>query len=112
MSYSVHRGLILLSTDPTAPPENVTVTTVGSTYAELSWDAPDSSGHNGVIRFYTVLVIEVETETNVSLTSISTQITLTDLHPFYTYRISVAAVTISPGPYSVQVSLRTLQDGM
>lgn len=88
------------------------VTKVGSTSVEVVWSEPDSSGHNGVIRSYTVLLSEVQGETSFNLTSTSTQVTVTNLHPFYTYRISVAAVTISPGPYSTQVTVTTLQDGV
>lgn len=88
------------------------MTEVRSTYVELNWNAPDPSKHNGVIRFYTVLVIEEETGSNTSFTSTSTQITVTSLHPFYTYQISVAAVTVSAGPYSPPVTLQTLEDGM
>lgn len=88
------------------------VTMVGSTSVEVVWSEPDSRGHNGVIRSYILLISEVEGETSFNLASTSTQVTVTNLHPFYTYRISVAAITISPGPYSTQVTITTLQDGM
>ena len=99
-------------TDPTAPPSNLTISEVGSTYVELRWNAPHSSEHNGIIRFYTVIVSEVETNRSFSLNSISTQTTVTNLHPFYLYNFTVAAVTVASGPYSVQQSIRTLEDGI
>ena len=101
-----------LLTDPTASPSNLTISEVGSTYVELMWNAPHSSEHNGIIRFYIVIVSEVETNTNFSLSSSSTQTTVTNLHPFYLYYFTVAAVTIGSGPFSDQQSIRTLEDGM
>ena len=78
----------------------------------MRWNAPDPSEHNGIIRFYEVFIIEEETGRNFTLTSTNTQIVATDLHPFYTYNVTVAAVTISPGPYSQHLVFKTLQDGM
>lgn len=65
-----------------------------------------------MIRFYRVFITEDVTGRNFTVTSTTNEIVATDLHPFYTYSISVAAVTVSPGPYSQQMSFRTLQDGM
>lgn len=97
---------------PSLSPGNVMVTKIGSTFVEVVWSEPDLSGHNGVIRSYTLLINELQGDTSFNLTSTSTQVTVTNLHPFYMYSISVAAVTTSPGPYSIQVAVTTLQDGM
>lgn len=112
LSRLLYYGKIVVSTDPTAPPDSLTVTSIGSTYVEVRWNAPDSSEHNGIIRFYKVFILEEGTGRNFTLTSTNTQIVATDLHPFYTYNVSVAAVTISPGPYSQHLLFRTLEDGM
>ena len=32
------------------------------------------------------------------------------LHPFYTYNISVSAVTVAAGPYTEPYTIRTLED--
>lgn len=109
--YAVKCNLIdINSTDPTAAPDGLIIVSIGSNYAEMRWNAPDPTDHNGIIRFYRVFITEEVTGRNFTLTSTTTQIVATDLHPFYTYTISVAAVTISPGPYSEQLSFRTLQD--
>ena len=96
---------------PTAAPDGVTIGNIGPNHAELSWSEPHSDDHNGIIRFYTVTIVEEETSTNFSLVSTSTSILLTDLHPFYSYNVSVAAVTTSPGPVSPTLTFRTLQAG-
>ena len=41
-----------------------------------------------------------------------TQITIENLHPFYKYNLTVAAVTVSEGPHSAVVSITTDQHGM
>ena len=45
------------------------------------------------------------------LTSVTTSVDAADLHPYYTYTITVSAVTIGEGPYSSAISLQTLEDG-
>lgn len=44
------------------------------------------------------------------MTSSTLDIVLTNLHPYYTYIISVAAYTITAGPFSDPVSVTTVQD--
>lgn len=46
-----------------------------------------------------------------SLSSASAEITLFSLHPFYSYEISIAAVTIAPGPSSIPIVVRTDPNG-
>ena len=41
-----------------------------------------------------------------------TNITLSSLHPFYSYQCYVAAITVATGPFSDPVNVRTLQAGM
>ena len=41
----------------------------------------------------------------------STHTTLTDLHPFYTYSISVAAETVDIGPFTAEVTAQMPEDG-
>jgi hypothetical protein len=94
---------------PSASPDNLRVDVLGPNYAELTWDEPSPDSHNGIIRFYTLSIVEEETFTNFTLTSSNTRILMTYLHPFYNYSVTVAAVTASPGPFSQQLTFRTLQ---
>lgn len=97
--------------DPSASPNGLVVTSVGVDYAEVRWNAPDSTDHNGIIRFYILIFMEQETAMNFTLTSTSTRLIITTLHPFYTYNVTIAAVTISPGPFSEHLMFMTLEDG-
>ena len=77
----------------------------------LSWNPPEASQQNGVIRSYIAIVREEETGRNFSVKSTNTELRIGNLHPFYTYRFAVAAVTISQGPFTNEYVLQTLEDG-
>ena len=96
---------------PSLPPRNVQGSVASSTNILLTWEAPVSSGQNGIIQHYVVRVTEVETMREFLLTSVTTSISAVDLHPYYTYSFTVAAVTIGQGPSTPALSLQTLEDG-
>lgn len=77
----------------------------------IEWKPPHEENRNGVIDHYMVNISETETEQHYQEVSISPSLTLSDLHPFYTYQISVAAVTIGVGPYSALTTFRMLEAG-
>ena len=53
----------------------------------------------------------LESEENIHLMSNSTAIDLDLLHPYYTYRIVISAVTIGPGPLSSAYNVTTDEEG-
>ena len=77
----------------------------------LSWNPPETSQQNGVIRSYIVNVLEEETGRSFSVNSTNTELSIRNLHPFYIYHFAVAAVTISQGPFAYEYVLQTLEDG-
>ena len=78
---------------------------------QISWSQPPSKEQNGIIRSYIVNIIITKTGQQIQRTTTNTAITAENLHPYYNYRISVAAVTVATGPYSAVHSLQTEQDG-
>ena len=67
-----------------------------------------------IIISYTVLLIELPTNTNFTYQrgGYHTEIFVTDLHPYYEYSCSVAAETsVGLGPFSAPFTLTTHQDG-
>lgn len=82
-----------------------------STQILITWNDPPEDDFNGIIRSYDIQLEEQETQTVTVLTSVTTQITLSSLHPYYNYNISVAAVTVSRGPFSSPVSVITDEAG-
>ena len=101
---------------PTVVPSSVPVrfqgTTVNSTTIQLYWDPPPLADQNGVIRRYLINISVVETGSFFQLASQTNTLNISGLHPYYTYTLTVAAVTIGPGPYGLVLTIRMPEDGM
>ena len=117
-AYTIDRGpyssVVTVLTDesvPIAPPQEVTADEVTSFYLTLTWNPPPFEETNGMIRYYRVRVSEIETGTSMFVTSNETEITISDLHPYYTYECNVAAFTIDLGPYSNAITIQLLEEG-
>ena len=67
---------------------------------------------NGIVKFYVINLTEVESGMQSRHSINQTQITIENLHPFYTYNLTVAAVTVSEGPHTEVVSIMTDQQGL
>lgn len=79
----------------------------------VSWDEVYPIDQNGIITTYEVLY-KPQGGVNMSMTVYTTNmsIILNNLQGFVQYNISVRAYTsIGPGPYSAEVTERTLEDG-
>jgi len=66
---------------------------------------------NGNIRHYLVFVTELETQRSFTLNSTMNNYRVENLHPFYTYNIRIAAVTVATGSRSDAIFIQTLEDG-
>ena len=90
---------------PSSPPLNVTREVAGSRSILLSWEPPEYSEHNGVINGYSVHVFEVATNNSFAFNRTShTELLIQQLHPYYEYQCSVAALTsVGKGPLSVPI---------
>ena len=78
----------------------------------MTWDPPARNLQNGYIVQYHVTVTETDTSTESKLNVTSASLTVTSLHPYYVYTISVAAETVvGIGPYSDGVNVTTDEDG-
>ena len=96
---------------PRAPPLNVSGSVVNSSTIMLNWNPPDVDDQNGIVRYYVVNVTELQTGNIFQFTANATSLTVTSLHPAYTYEITVSAATIGPGPFSPTLSLQTDEAG-
>ena len=102
---------IFASTAPSLPPLNFRSNARNSTSVQLTWLPPEPSGQNGIIQHYIISITEVDTSRLFQTMSSSIFVTIADLHPYYTYTFTVAAVTVGQGPYSEEISVQTLEDG-
>jgi len=101
----------LLFPEPASAPRNVHHRIVSSTIVSLSWDAPLQADQNGIIRQYHINLTEVNTTRQWHLISDTNTLLLSFLNPHYTYQYSIAAVTVSAGPYTQQYNFTTPPDG-
>ena len=108
---TTHKLLNISFSAPSAPPEDLIAANVSSTSFVLSWTPPPISQQSGIIREYTVNVTEVETASLTVLTSTTTSLLVSSLHPYYTYECAVSAYTIEHGPYSEVLTVTTSEDG-
>lgn len=101
---------MLIFTAPSGNVQNLSGIAVHSQALLLTWMPPPVNEQNGIIRSYEVYVTETETGILKNYTTSSTNITLADLHPFYTYSCVISAITVSEGPASNPVIITTPQD--
>ena len=84
---------------------------MNSTTIQLHWEPPPLVDRNEMIRSYIVNISVAETGSSFQLTSETTTLNVSNLHPFYTYTLTVAAVTIGPGPYGLVLTVQMPEDG-
>ncbi|KAK8759376.1 hypothetical protein V5799_002992 [Amblyomma americanum] len=108
---------VVSAEDAPTEPAYVVLRRNGSTEVEVAWGCPKLA--NGVIRHYRVLykplrlrvphcALRSQQETEVTVPPTLLSANLTGLHPYTTYRVSVAAVTVSPGK-AAEVTFDTLE---
>ena len=96
---------------PSTSPEHLSGVPVSPTSIHLTWDPPELEHHNGEIDGYLINITEIETGVFTQHFSNQTQITIDNLHPFFTYHCYVTAVTVGEGPYTDLVTVITDEAG-
>lgn len=110
MSLSLTTLFVLPFTAPSGSVQNLSGIPLHSQALLLTWMPPPVNEQNGIIRSYEVYVTETETGILKNYTTSSTNITIADLHPFYTYSCVISAMTVSEGPASNPAIVTTPQD--
>ena len=100
-----------ITTAPTGSPTQVRVISFDSSTISLAWEPPPFSDRNGDIALYHLTTTEQETQTGFEYNSTTQRYTLTHLHPYYNYQISIAAETVGVGPYTSGLLQQTMQSG-
>ena len=83
----------------------MTVNAVNATLVVIAWLPPPQEDQNGIIQSYMIRIVGVHSEEDFTITTNFTEISVGNLHPFYSYKFTVAAVTLSRGPYSMPVTV-------
>ena len=103
--------IVLFNSEPSDVPQNVTVVALNASSAYLSWIPPPLEDRNGIIIGYVVRVCGVNTDEEIELSVVDLHTTVVGLHPFYSYRFSVAAVTVATGPFNNPIGLSLPESG-
>ena len=104
-SVSINFIVFISISEPSDSPANVSVIPVNATAVVVSWAPPPEEHRNGIIQGYTIRVVGLHTPEDFTLGISSTETIIGSLHPFYSYKFTVAAVTISHGPFSNPVTV-------
>lgn len=78
----------------------------------MRWNNVPAASRNGLIRGYTAILTDTTSGDQLSQNTSVRQATFSNLVSHHAYRCKVAAYTIAVGPYSAQIQLTTLPDGM
>ena len=97
---------------PSAPPNMALISSITSNGFTISWNPPGYNDQNGVITYYSISVVEIETGSIFQYISYTTTVTIQSLHPAYTYQYRIAAYTIRLGPYSDPINITTAEEGI
>ncbi len=98
---------------PAGEPQNLSGIALNSSSIALTWDPPLPEGRNGIIIGYTVNITALETGARLQLFSPVPQLTVSVLDAFTTYICIIAGNTIiGRGPFTTELQVRTLPDGM
>ena len=104
-------------TVPNEPPDNVQAITRSSTAILVMWDPVPEIDRNGIIIQYQVefnqsTFNEISTSNLTTTNGSQLMVELDGLEEFVNYSVRVRAYTsVGPGPFSVAVVNRTLEDG-
>ena len=98
---------------PSSPPENLTGKALNSEEVLLMWELPHPQHQNGIITGFIINITALETGATIHTSTTYKNVTLRSLRPFTTYSCIVAARTsVGLGPFSITVTVQTLEDGM
>jgi len=102
---------------PDAPPDNVKALTTSSTVILVIWDPVPDVDQNGIITQYEVefnqsTVNEISTSNLTTTNGTQLMVEIEGLEEYIEYFVRVRAYTsVGPGPFTLSVMNRTLEDG-
>ena len=98
---------------PSGSPENFMGEAQSSDRIVLTWDPPLLQNRNGIITDYIINVTALDTGEISQYITPNRSLMLNTLTPFSTYAFIIAARTsVGAGPFSTDITIQTLEDGM
>ena len=103
----------MYSIESSEVPQDITVSALSSSSAIIQWKPPPAEHQNGIVVGYSVRVSSVDTtDEEIEFSVNNSSAIVSDLHPFYSYRFAVAAVTVAVGPFSNPITLQMPEAGI
>ncbi len=96
---------------PSDSPQDVNAQAINSSTLLLTWTAPRDEFQNGLIQNYYIRLVERETGILLTFATEEETYQVPNLHPYYQYRYSVAAVTVGSGPYTEEALIQMPEAG-
>ena len=103
-----------LSSVPSAPPLNVSLSASDHSTLLVSWDPVEVYHQNGIVRSYRVVITDsanISSTLTLSVNDSITAVTVANLQPHHIYIVQVAAYTVGVGPYSDEVNITMPETG-
>ena len=109
---SLHCCLPCICVVPSSGPENVEAVSLSPYNIELHWEPPYIEDQNGNIVSYYISVTHISTGEKQSFETSGDSFFFSgnNFHPYYTYNITIYAVTVGIGP-GTSVILTTMETG-
>ena len=90
--HHVNKVIIITSTAPSSPPQNVMATGVDPASLRVTWQPPPLIDQNGPLNGYFISYHRTDdTQISGSMSAIGTESTISGLDPFVNYSIQVTA---------------------
>ena len=107
--------MLSLCVVPSAPPQDLTANPISSRELSLTWRPPPLEERHGLIRYYSIIVLEVTTRNKTIYTTPDStpHLIIRALHPYYVYYIGVKAATmIGLSHFTQEVRVQMPEEGM
>ena len=89
----------------------VAATVTSSRSLSVSWNPPDRSERNGIIRHYYITLLSDFGAITRNISSMQRSIIISGLRPYTQYNCTVQAETVALGPTNDVIQVSTPQDG-
>ncbi len=97
----------MLIVGPSGAPLNLNVQALDASTISLAWEPPTYEHRNGPIIQYAINITNTETSAYELYSTTSLSVTVSSLHPDYTYECSVAAETsVGRGPFTIYTPIQ------
>ncbi len=110
--FIVYLFVIIITTVPSGPPQNVVIYNVTARSVMISYNPPLAYEQNGIITKYMIELTNLDLGLKSQYEASDLKLLIEDLRPYTVYEITIAGRTvIGYGPFGEEKTFRTLESG-